>query len=128
MVSDVTWRVSQLGFGSHVYPVLPSAAKPGNRWFLIRPELGFGMAMPTVVWEPQKQSSHHLFFSLERLYLLQTVEDLQSLLILFILESLDSGSGGILTICMNIMTMMSITQDFVSSQAQQFFIPHLWFI
>ena len=44
------------------------------------------VAMPTTNWEERKQSLHYYYYSLERFFLSQRLDDLQSILVLLLLN------------------------------------------
>ena len=81
--------------------------------------------MPTVRWEPREYSSspHYFYLSLERFLMTQTMDDLHVFMLFLILEGIDQQNGGVLSICMTALTMMSIEDDLHRMCPSNFYPP-----
>ena len=79
--------------------------------------------MPTTNWKIRKQSPHYYYYSLERFFLSQTLDTLQSTLLLQMLDSSDSGSSGIITTLVMALTMMTFEDDLHRLRPSDFYPP-----
>jgi hypothetical protein len=69
--------------------------------------------MPTVAWEIRKQSPHYHFLALERFDMAETVKDLETFLMILMLEAAEdeSGCSGVLLMCLTTLTMITFQED-----------------
>ena len=69
--------------------------------------------MPTVAWEIRKQSTHYHFLAYERFDMAETVKDLETFLMILMLEATvdHSGCSGVLLMCLTTLTMITFQED-----------------
>ena len=67
--------------------------------------------MPTVRWETRVSSPHYFYRSLERFEMGETVEDYKNLLMYLVAEAANENGGGLLTICLLALTILSVEED-----------------
>ncbi len=81
------------------------------------------MAMPTVNWEECPQSVHYYHYSLELFLMLQTIDNLQMLLLLLISNSTNGDSSGINAIILTLLTLMNFDDDLHRLRPSNFYPP-----
>ena len=107
MVSDETKSASQLGFEVRFRSRSPDFAKPRKRWFLIR----------EINWECRLSHGHHestlptINTTLWSDSSCSKIWEILKLSLCFLFWNRSNQNGGILTICMIAMEMMSIEED-----------------